>query len=656
MSVKEKIESTKSIDTSHQEYELSTTVINAIKILESKGEANSLELVEEILKTHADYSKDIAFPTIEGIDFRSKPPQEWLAEVFSLFQKEETKIIDGKLVIIGVCLLDPELYIAINKQGWIDALMGQIQNPGLKKLLSEEGIKRLRNIQEDRVANFTDESIQQSNHDKLSRNSYAKYLAKRIDTISKSNASYAIHLSGPWGSGKSSLLNFIGKELRREKRWEVIEFNAWRNQHQRPVWWALMDAVFRQGQMKWYHRVKEYWWRLSTVRLPYFVSMLLVFMTLILSLFFLNKIDPLVKGENILKIGAGIATLWGLIMSVGHSIARSNQTTAEKFIRNGPDPMNRVRDHFRKIIDWIKSCTKSVGVVVLIDDLDRCDSNYVVELLEAIQTMFRYQSVIFVVAADRRWLNACFENEYADLKAHVNEPGKNLGTLFMEKVFQLTAPVPRISNDLFKKYWKDLLGVSAKTQDDNLISADASSGKVQTENATETQEKNENLLDHSLEILEKREKEVIEYASRTMDDEIRRHILEPFSVYIDQNPRAVKRLLNAYSVNAVLSILSHNIVRKEELALWTIFTMRWPDLGQHLKDHPEDIRFVSEKNEVVNESGSPISQASPSVESKIQDRNIRKLLNDPEVIRLVKGNEKARLSEEVIVQCSLLNL
>ena len=67
--------------------------------------------------------------------------------------------------------------------------------------------------------------------------------------------SYVIHLHGPWGSGKTSLLNFIKTELcnptatakGQEVPWVVAEFNAW--QHQRfgaPRWW-IMEAVSREA-------------------------------------------------------------------------------------------------------------------------------------------------------------------------------------------------------------------------------------------------------------------------------------------------------------------------------------------------------------------------------------------------------------------------
>jgi hypothetical protein len=56
-----------------------------------------------------------------------------------------------------------------------------------------------------------------------------------------------------------------------------------------------------------------------------------------------------------------------------------------------------------------------------------------VDLLEEIQTLFREAWVIFVVAADRHWLTAYYEEAYENLCPRISEPGKPLGYLFLEK-------------------------------------------------------------------------------------------------------------------------------------------------------------------------------------------------------------------------------
>lgn len=50
-----------------------------------------------------------------------------------------------------------------------------------------------------------------------------------------------VHLHGPWGAGKSSLVRFLADALNRESpHWLVVDFNAWRNARVKPPWWHML--------------------------------------------------------------------------------------------------------------------------------------------------------------------------------------------------------------------------------------------------------------------------------------------------------------------------------------------------------------------------------------------------------------------------------
>ncbi len=83
--------------------------------------------------------------------------------------------------------------------------------------------------------------------DELGRKPLADALAARLVRLQKAEAASAdpkavmVHLHGPWGSGKSSLVRFLSDTLGRESpRWLVVEFNAWRNARVKPPWWYML--------------------------------------------------------------------------------------------------------------------------------------------------------------------------------------------------------------------------------------------------------------------------------------------------------------------------------------------------------------------------------------------------------------------------------
>lgn len=74
----------------------------------------------------------------------------------------------------------------------------------------------------------TDGKVQSIVNDTLERAPFARRVAERI-TIAGSGPSIVFGLSGPWDSGKSSVLNIITEVLHNEHhpRWRVVKLSPW---------------------------------------------------------------------------------------------------------------------------------------------------------------------------------------------------------------------------------------------------------------------------------------------------------------------------------------------------------------------------------------------------------------------------------------------
>lgn len=73
----------------------------------------------------------------------------------------------------------------------------------------------------------SDAPIQNSNYDKFNRFPFAQRVAKVISKR-KDPSSLIIGIYGAWGEGKTSVLNFMEKELEKEKHVVCLKFNPWR--------------------------------------------------------------------------------------------------------------------------------------------------------------------------------------------------------------------------------------------------------------------------------------------------------------------------------------------------------------------------------------------------------------------------------------------
>ncbi len=507
------------------------------------------------------------------------------------------------------------------------------------------------------VPNQQDEALEKIENDQLGRAAFARYLVKRISGTHKNSGAYSIHLSGPWGSGKSTVMNFMRSELVKPKKvkqnkniedqvatqtvkWNIIDFNAWQNQHINPPWWSIYSQVFNQTkkQLGMLFRFREFFWRSVSWQL------LLLFVFLILFWGFVIYFNIIDKGSNTddwAALADNISKILALFTTaatgfVGFTRSLFSARAAKNFEEHSNDPMKIIQKRFGKLL---KKLNKTSRQLIFIDDLDRCHEQYVVSLLEGIQTLFRQGGLIFIVAADKNWLDNCFEKVYGSFTNSVKEPGKSLGALFLEKAFQLSASLPSIPTEFKKNYWQQLISVKDEEVENKMNEARLKAkskikSDVTNENITKVLDdsKQENMLDQ----IALREEAVLKLATPESMERTE-HVLKPFITLLDDNPRAMKRFVNAFSLNNTRSILSFLDIDKNVLAQWTIINMRWPVLAHMLADNPGLINDIYALN---------MQNIDKSVHKLIESEDLQNVLNG--------GGITQGLTLENIKDCSVL--
>ncbi len=453
--------------------------------------------------------------------------------------------------------------------------------------------------------------------DRLNREPIAKSLARLLnDQIFKEEKkirhSFMIHLQGAWGDGKSTFLRLLSKHLKgvdenddplpEDKcKWIVVDFNAWRHQHIDPPWWIFMDTVYQEIQKnsnnKLWIWLKERWWRLITLNGYYWVSflvflglfliMMLVFGFKSLNLFSLLK-DP-TNSQNGLSVITSyisvIGSVWFFVKALSGSLIPATSQAANEFKNKVRDPMDVLKKHYEKLIGY-----SNKNVAVFIDDLDRCNAEFTVGLLEGIQTLFKEQAVLYVVAGDRHWISTCFENHYEKYKDVAREPAQRLGHLFLEKAFQLSIRLPKISGNTKKSYWDFILN-PAKKQDkaeDKMATGKKQEVKKSIGSTYNSDEltKPENMQkiveEHNINI-EQATDLVLEVMDSSHEDI--KHMLQNYHHLIDANPRGVKRLANQYTVYRNILIAEGRNFEREKLFRWLILQNKFPVYTDWLETH-----------------------------------------------------------------------
>ncbi|HEV7672361.1 MAG TPA: P-loop NTPase fold protein [Thermoanaerobaculia bacterium] len=493
--------------------------------------------------------------------------------------------------------------------------------------------------------------------DHLNRRGFARALAVRLERIwremnpkgkTKANpkrhapqGSFVLHLHGEWGSGKSSLLEMLRRGLQPRKGaqgpavampWVVVDFNAWQNQRLDPPWWPLLDGIYRQslGQIPWWRTIwcwlKERIWRFTTKRRDIVIFAVLLLICAFLGYPFLRPalIAMIEKGvgeagdtaAHIVDIST-LLTLIGSGLWLGsRSLVSGTARAAQSFVESVADPMDRIQRHFTKMVGAIDR-----PIAVFVDDLDRCQAGYVVQLLEGIQTLFRDPRVVYVVAADQRWLHTCFEQIYEPFADSVRGPGRRLGSLFLEKAFEISVEVPRLSKSVQAEYWRFLLAGDPSRTEERIAQLER---EARTEFASAASEQ---------QVISRLEKPASDSRPDPVRENVRRQVaverlanaeveqsvtyfLQPFAPLLEPNPRSMKRFLNTYAIQRDLAILAGQDVlaeerRRKKLALWTVLSLRWPGLGEQLISEADDaqsdevraLRATDEVREIVTYLG-----------------------------------------------------
>jgi hypothetical protein len=579
------------------------------------------DIVEAILKLHGEYGDGLGrlMSITEPPRAERRPAVEWLATVRALFREEAVETLHGRTVIRGLGLLDPELTKQLLAHGFLSELEGEL-DPPLLDSLTPEGYRLW---EPGDVPTLGDRPARV---DRLHRRQFAGELAEMVDDERRRSTAesggaetFLVHLHGPWGSGKTSLLGFLGEALEKAPTpWVVVSFNAWQQERLGAPWWSLMTAVQRAGKRMPFHdglawklpwdrqRLRDLdrslgllWWELVwRIKLGWMAYLLLPVVVVALwygwkNGFFdaaTNDDGWLTQAGDIAKPVAAVVGLGAALLGAARGLSRSlsvgSARGADTFLKSSKDPMRTLRKRFERVVGTIGR-----PIVVFVDDLDRCQSRYVVEVLQGIQTLLIDAPVTYVVAADRRWLYDSYAKVYRDFGSVAREPGRPLGHLFLEKTFQLSASLPQLDPATRASYWRGLIVPGEREPEDDpallrkaakrIASAGLSQALREVDASAARPEPEARALRQAV-------------ASRLRDADVEEEIryrLVPFAALLESNPRAMKRLINAYRIELRRMLaegrqVGSSAVTPEQLALWTILSMRWPILADWLAAHP----------------------------------------------------------------------
>jgi len=268
-----------------------------------------------------------------------------------------------------------------------------------------------------------------------------------------------IGVFGDWGSGKSSILKIVYDELKGENENElkdntlVLYFNGWVFEGYDDAKAALLESIIEKfkehTQLK--EKIKD-----NAIKLIKSVKWMRM-----LGLGFKKVVLPTTAAF----LTGGLSLVPFLLQEFSHFnsqdlIEKLSGDNAEEFLKdiikkNEVDETKLIRDFrndFKELIDK----SEISKLVVIIDDLDRCTQDRIIENLEAIKLFLNVEKTAFVIGADPRIVRHAIEFRYKtdgiENSSDADSRNKRIVSDYLEKLIQVPYNLPKLSDREVETY------------------------------------------------------------------------------------------------------------------------------------------------------------------------------------------------------------
>ena len=238
----------------------------------------------------------------------------------------------------------------------------------------------------------SDQPIQKDDEDLLNRASFAERIAEVLSSVPYGD-NLVVGIHGPWGNGKTSVLNMIRKRLSQAPSLVCRDFNPWRLSNEEKIIRGFITMLASALGQSLETR-SEKGWRIF------------------------RKAKPL---EELATKIPGYGELLTVVLKGLDKIAKTGDDLG----------LVELRDRLEKVLK-----SASNRIVIIIDDIDRLDSEEIHILFKLIKACANLPNVSYLLAFDDLAVANTLNKRYS---AAVEEEA---GRAFLEKIIQIPLKLP----------------------------------------------------------------------------------------------------------------------------------------------------------------------------------------------------------------------
>lgn len=256
---------------------------------------------------------------------------------------------------------------------------------------------------------------------------FGDYATALAEIIAGSRAEFAVGIFGTWGSGKTTLMRAIERQLAAQEDVIPVWFTAWRYEREPHLIVPLLDVLREElDQRAADEPVDQGPARRAAAAVA-------------------RAGRAFLAGLSVTATLPGVGATW----DPGKTIA-----ALEANDKNGTEPLSFYHAGFVMLRDAIRefSADGVRRVVVFVDDLDRCLPVNALQVLESMKLFFDVEGFVFVVGLDRDIAERAVALKYGTAADEPEPRSAISGTDYVKKIFQVPFMLPSISTDQLQEY------------------------------------------------------------------------------------------------------------------------------------------------------------------------------------------------------------
>lgn len=283
----------------------------------------------------------------------------------------------------------------------------------------------------------------------------ASCFLSQLDSIAKSTTDNLcmIGIFGQWGRGKTYFWNQVKaqisdrqdskKHTRKERKqhihYDIVEFNAWKYQDTPALWAYLYEIIYKRSN--WFAKSRLF---CKQTHLLFNLCVILICIIVVICILVFSHFQFFWK--FLFSGTSTIAIIYKIVDSVEHTLNYFSNIQNHSRYKNILGVQNEIEDSLSNLLSkWICKHTERRKVILYIDDIDRCNEDKMINILDSLRTILEkpiiQKRLIVICSLDRDRVVSALQKKYnrEAYKLH-----RDIITEQLDKLFLFSVGLPKL--------------------------------------------------------------------------------------------------------------------------------------------------------------------------------------------------------------------